>query len=214
MSSIPPPKRERNAVETKKRLLDAAEEEFASKGFAGARLREVANAAGVQQALIHHYFADKEGLYQAVLDRAIAETTLGSWNILSRVSGFDSLLDAFVDLLLEFFSSHPHLLSIVRLDAASGSNTAVALLRDRTKPVFDAVKKIIEQLQRDQKIRADLPPDEIVIATLSMIIFPFQEARMLEALGPAVGHSPDQLALRKKVIFAFVSQGVGLATKG
>lgn len=211
-STPPPPKRERNATETKKRLLDAAEEEFASKGFAGARLREVANVAGVQQALIHHYFADKEGLYQAVLDRAIAETTLGSWNILGRVSGFESLLDAFVDLLLEFFSSHPHLLAIVRLDAASGSNTAVALLRDRTKPVFDAVKKIIEQLQRDQKIRSDLPADEIVIATLSMIIFPFQEARMLEALGPEVSHAPGQLAIRKQIVVAFVSGGVKLTT--
>src|SRR4051794_30056411 len=62
------PRRERNAAATQKRLLDAAESEFAARGFAGARLREIADTAGVQPALIHHYFVDKQGLYRAVLD--------------------------------------------------------------------------------------------------------------------------------------------------
>ena len=63
----PSARRERNADATKARLLAAAESEFAAKGFDGARLGNIAKAAGVQQALIHHYFADKEGLYREVL---------------------------------------------------------------------------------------------------------------------------------------------------
>ena len=61
----------RTAEATRRRILDAAEQEFAARGFAGARLREIAGAARVQPALIHHYFADKSGLYEAVLDRGL-----------------------------------------------------------------------------------------------------------------------------------------------
>lgn len=211
-SNPPPGKRERNAVETKKKLLDAAEEEFAAKGFGGARLREVAAAVGVQQALIHHYFTDKEGLYQAVLDRAIAETTMGSWTILQRSPDFQTLLHSFVELLVDFFADHPNLLAIVRLDAAAGTNAAVSILRDRTKPVYEAVRKILEQLQRDNKIRSDLLADEIVILTLSMIVFPFQEAKLLEALGPAVDNTRERLDARKRSIIAFVTRGVMLSS--
>lgn len=47
-------------------LLDAALEEFSAKGFAGARVRDIANRAGVSKDLIAYHFGDKEGLYLAV----------------------------------------------------------------------------------------------------------------------------------------------------
>src|SRR3989442_1075637 len=76
--------RVRSSIESKKRILDAAESEFAAKGMDGARLGSIARAAGVQQALIHHYFIDKAGLYEAVVERAISAITTEGWDILSR----------------------------------------------------------------------------------------------------------------------------------
>ena len=56
-------KKERNAADKKERILRAAEKEFSAKGFDGARLSAIAKEADVQQALIHHYFEDKERLH-------------------------------------------------------------------------------------------------------------------------------------------------------
>ena len=81
----PAPKKERNAVETKRRILEAAETEFAAKGFDGARLGTIARAASVQQALIHHYFGDKEGLHGEVVRSGLAAMTEGVWELLSRM---------------------------------------------------------------------------------------------------------------------------------
>jgi AcrR family transcriptional regulator len=80
-----PPRKERNALETKRRILEAAEGEFAAKGFDGARLGTIARAAAVQQALIHHYFGDKEGLHGAVVRSGLAAMTEGVWELLSRM---------------------------------------------------------------------------------------------------------------------------------
>lgn len=79
------PRRERNALETKRRILEAAEGEFAAKGFDGARLGTIARAASVQQALIHHYFGDKEGLHGEVVRSGLAAMTEGVWELLSRM---------------------------------------------------------------------------------------------------------------------------------
>lgn len=50
-------------------ILDAAEKVFAERGFAGTAMREVARAANVSQALLHHHFGTKNGLYEAVKRR-------------------------------------------------------------------------------------------------------------------------------------------------
>ncbi len=81
----PGPRKERNALETKRRILEAAESEFAAKGFDGARLGTIARAASVQQALIHHYFGDKEGLHGEVVRSGLAAMTEGVWELLSRM---------------------------------------------------------------------------------------------------------------------------------
>jgi len=62
----------RDAEATKGRILDAAEEEFAKGGLLGARTEAIAANIGVTKSMIFYHFGDKEGLYQAVLERAIA----------------------------------------------------------------------------------------------------------------------------------------------
>jgi TetR/AcrR family transcriptional regulator len=54
---------------TRAAILDAAEELFAERGFAGTSMRALAEAADTSQPLLHHHFGTKRGLYSAVKDR-------------------------------------------------------------------------------------------------------------------------------------------------
>lgn len=54
-------------------ILDAAETVFAKSGFAGASMREIAEHAGVAQALIHYHFKNKEKLFEAMTARRSSE---------------------------------------------------------------------------------------------------------------------------------------------
>ncbi|MEU5045314.1 TetR/AcrR family transcriptional regulator [Streptomyces griseorubiginosus] len=58
--------RQVDADRTRAALLDAALEEFAARGFAGARVRDIADRAGVSKDLVNYHFGSKEGLYLAV----------------------------------------------------------------------------------------------------------------------------------------------------
>ena len=53
---------------TRDSILAAARAAFAERGFDGASMREIAAAAGVDQALIHHYFGSKQQLFVAAME--------------------------------------------------------------------------------------------------------------------------------------------------
>lgn len=55
-------------AKTREAILVAAIDEFAERGFAGARTESIAKSAAVNKAMLHYYYHDKETLYNAVLD--------------------------------------------------------------------------------------------------------------------------------------------------
>jgi len=61
--------RRRDPERTKARILDAAKVEFGAKGFAAARISDIADRAGVNKQLISYYFGGKEGLFQELTTR-------------------------------------------------------------------------------------------------------------------------------------------------
>ncbi|WP_344278988.1 TetR/AcrR family transcriptional regulator [Actinomadura napierensis] len=58
-----PGERKLDAERSRRLLLDAAMDEFAAKGYAGARVQDIADRAGVNKQLINYYFGGKHGLY-------------------------------------------------------------------------------------------------------------------------------------------------------
>lgn len=69
MSTKTRPRRDKEA--TKAALLTAGAEAFGAQGFDGATLDGIAEAAGVNKAMVAYYFGDKAGLFQAILEEAV-----------------------------------------------------------------------------------------------------------------------------------------------
>lgn len=98
----------------RERIVDAARAEFAAKGFRGATLRSIAAAAGVDVALIAHYFGSKAGLFAETLDLppdAVATVTR------ALASPPDQLAHALTAAYLGLWespSTGPQLLAVVR----------------------------------------------------------------------------------------------------
>lgn len=67
--------RQRDPERSRELLLNAALDEFSAKGFAGARVQDIAARAGVNKQLISYYFGGKEGLYRAIEQRWLEQET-------------------------------------------------------------------------------------------------------------------------------------------
>jgi AcrR family transcriptional regulator len=229
----PAPRKERNALETKRRILEAAESEFAAKGFDGARLGTIARAAAVQQALIHHYFGDKEGLHGEVVRSGLAAMTEGVWELLSRmdappkpakakatkavangaakatakntsVNELRTLAEAFVELLLKFFATNGSFLAILRHEARRDGDGAAKIVHGSVGPIFDGVVARIDAMRARGDVKKDVDARHLVLSCVAMVAFPFQEEPFVKAIWPADWHGEAFLEERKKHIVAMI----------
>ena len=66
-------RKKRISMTTKNKILDAAEQLFADKGFNGTSLREITGAAGVNLAAVNYHFGSKKELIKAVMSRYMDE---------------------------------------------------------------------------------------------------------------------------------------------
>jgi AcrR family transcriptional regulator len=221
---VTPQKKERNALETKRRILEAAEGEFAAKGFDGARLGTIARAASVQQALIHHYFGDKAGLHGEVVRSGLTAMTEGVWEILSRMdaprraskkkvaasgkreshAALRALAEAFVDLLLRFFATNGSFLAILRHEARRDGDGAAKIVHGSVGPIFEGIVARLDTMRARGEVKKDIDARHLVLSCVAMVAFPFQEEPFVAAIWPADWHGKAFLEERKKHIVAMI----------
>jgi AcrR family transcriptional regulator len=112
------PKR-RDAAASRERLLSAAAAEFVAHGVAGARVDRIAAAASANKRLIYDYFGDKDGLFDAVLER-FTEQAVGA----VPIDAHD--LPAYAGRLYDYHWDHPNLLRLVTWARLEGRTTRSA----------------------------------------------------------------------------------------
>jgi AcrR family transcriptional regulator len=130
------------AAATELRILRAAEAAFARRGLAGTRVREIAQAAGVNAATLYLYFASKRALYQAVLDR-------GFRPIAELVERFDAdgerreSVELLVREVLGHLGSRPDLSRLIYQEAIARGELLPHLARTWFRPLFERIARHI-----------------------------------------------------------------------
>ncbi len=94
-------------IGSRNRILDAAEDLFARRGFAGIGMREVAETAGMGKSSLFHHFKSKAELYAAVVGRIL--DLFDRRTMAALAAGGDPLarFDRWIDALMDTFAEHP-----------------------------------------------------------------------------------------------------------
>ena len=213
MPTIPPkPKRERNPEETRRRILDAAEVEFARKGYDGTRLRDVALAVGVHHALLHHYFKDKEGLFRSVLERAIGSVSSKAFELLRTTGDIRALTVSFVETLVSFLADNQRLALILHFASLDEGSPAFTICEEigflLVKPLLDATTTAIKAGQQAGLLREDIDAQAIVIAGLGTVAFPFHSDQLIKSVFGRDPRSPAEVERHKRAAIALILEGV------
>ena len=149
----------RDIQETKKRLLEAATNEFAQRGIAGARVDRIAELAGCSKALIYDYFGNKDQLFDVVYDALVVA-------FVQEVPIDASDLAGYAGRLFDQYQACPEILRLAIWDILErgGSGTQLEAIQAANQHKIAA----IEQAQRDGRVSNRWSPAEILMLIVGM----------------------------------------------
>ncbi len=134
----------RRGEETAELILDAAEECFARKGYAGTTLRAVADSVGIRIPSLYNHFESKESLYQAVLERGmspILEVLSGSVGTDGESSSEPTYL---IREIMTLLGQRPNLPRLIQYELLAGGDHLAPILENWLRP---AITRSLEMLQ-------------------------------------------------------------------
>ena len=137
-------RRGRSAGATRTELLDVATAEFARLGYHGARVDEIAARSSTTKRMIYYYFGDKDGLFEAVLERAYAGAREAERRLdLSSMEPREALA-RLIEHTLRWHAAHPE---VARLVAAENALDATHLRRSAAQvSANQAIVELIDDI--------------------------------------------------------------------
>jgi AcrR family transcriptional regulator len=150
----PAPKRERatqqRALETRRKIIDAAVQEFGALGFEGASTRTIANQAGVQHTLVTYHFQTKEGLWREAMSSIFADYKHTFDARLQGLRGVDDAtkLRLIHEDFIRYGARHLNFHRMMAQVAAKPSPQLDWLVETYLRETFDARAKMIRSAQK------------------------------------------------------------------
>lgn len=201
--------------DTKAKILEAATSVFSEIGFAGARVDEIAERAGVNKAMLYYHVGGKDELYAAVLtetiDKAYEAIRAASASSDDPVTRMQRVLDAFA----HFGTSNPQFVPIMLREIASGGATLPDETLQRMAKAFRIVADILADGMKRGTFRANDPllTHVSVIGSMMFLVAtqPIRE-RLARVAGVEHRHSLEDLAAHTGELFMGGLKSTGKST--
>jgi AcrR family transcriptional regulator len=178
------------APDTKAEVLAAARSSFAEKGYRGTTIRAVAAAAGVDPALVHHYFGSKDDLFLAALQMPVDPRELLAPVI---AAGPDGAGERLLRTFLAVWDDPETQAQLVAVFRSVLSADGATLLKEGFIPVI--VTPVLSHLVRDRpEVRIPLVASQVVglIVTRYVVAFPpmaqLSAEEVVARMGPVLQH--------------------------
>ncbi len=178
----------------------AARKVFTQKGFAGARMDDIAREAGMNRALLHYYFRSKEKMFDMIFEQRMGEFFSGLARIMTSNLELMQKIGAIVEHDISMISAQPDLPMFIMQELAQNPQRLLAhaassgarpdmLLKAFTVQVKDAI---------DQNRIRPIDAGQLLINIMSLSIYPFIAKPMIKALKGLDDTAFDKMMKKRK----------------
>jgi AcrR family transcriptional regulator len=178
-------------ADARARILAAAAEVFASIGFAGARVDDIAARAGVNKAMLYYHVGDKDKLYATVLTDTIDRVPPALRAAIAEADTPAEKLQCVLDTLASLPASNPHFVPIMLREIASGGATLRDEMLVRMAGIFRVVADVLAEGVKGKDFRATDPLlTHVSLIGMMMFLIASQPVRARIARFAGVKHAP------------------------
>lgn len=160
--------------DTEAQILEAAKKIFIQKGFAGARMQEIAEAANINKSMLHYYFRDKKSLFEKILDNTVQlvfpKLIVAIQSEGAVIEKLEKIVHTYIDTVLK----NPYVPLFI-LHELSQNRTDFASRIKAKLNIHEVLNRFLEQISEEQQqgILKPIPPNQLLLSVLSLVIFPF-----------------------------------------
>lgn len=193
---------------TEEKILEAAKRVFQRKGYDGTKMSDIAKEAGINQALLHYYYRNKDRLFQSVYHHAILTLFPKITDILNTENPLEEKIRLFVDTYYQLLSENPFLPVFIMHEMSSHP--------ERIKKFFTShhlirPKKMLEQYREGVKCGKyfDMEPEQFFVNLIALCVIPFAAKPVIQtALGMDDAMYSRFIQVRQKQLADWIIHGM------
>ena len=174
----------RDADRSQATILAAARDEFAEFGLGGARVDRIAERAGLNKRLIYYYFADKETLFQAVLEQAYRDIRASEAQLhladLEPVTAVRRL----IEFTWDYYLAHPEFITLLNSANLHKARHLAESRRARelNSPLIETLAAVLERGRREGSFRGGVDPVQLYVSIAGLAYFYLSNSHTLSAV--------------------------------
>lgn len=165
---------------TEEQILVAAKKIFVTKGMVGARMQDIADEAGINKALLHYYFKNKERLFDVIFQAAAGKLFPKLNAIFESEKPLFEKIEQFCTEYIDVVIENPYLPLFVLNEI--NRDPERFLTKVWTKQNRPTPEKFLAQIEKDMKkgIIKRISPLHLLMNLISMTVFPFMAKPMFQ----------------------------------
>ena len=186
---------------TEEKIFNAARIIFQKKGFAGARMQEIADEAGINKAMLHYCFKNKQLLFKAVFIKAFEQLAPQINAIFNSDETVFDKIRKFTSNYISFVIDNPYLPQFVIQEMNNNPEFVMSFLNHENRPNPDL---LISQIEKEiaTGIIKPISPKQLLLDIFSMTVFPFAAQIMVKGILQISDSEFNQLMEERKTSIA------------
>lgn len=195
-------------ISAEQKILEAAKYIFFDKGLAGARMQDIADAAGINKALLHYYFRSKEKLFENIFTEATQNLFPKLNSILESEQPVFEKIEMICIEYINQLQRVPYLPMFILSEASRQPDIFLKKIWSKHKPPLKAFVEMIETAIKQGKIKP-VNPLQLLMNILSLSIFPFVAKPLFQQITTiSKKEFETMIEERKKIVPQIIIQSI------
>ncbi len=169
-------------LSTEQKILEAAKKVFLLRGLDGARTQDIANEAGINKAMLHYYFGDKERLFETVFDSLGEKIIPDLTAIVEQDLPIVVILDRIIHCYIDFVAENPQVPLFLISELTKDPERMKNLLNHTQN--FSKMQNFGIKLTQEMQAGTikQVNPMHLIINIIALSIFPFLAQPMIQSV--------------------------------
>ena len=192
-------------------ILNSAMKVFTRRGFAAARMEEIAKEAGINRALLHYYFRDKETMFNLIFETQFKEFFSGIGTILNTAKPLFEKIKEIVQHEIDVLTRHPDLARFIITEVAQQPERLIQYgqkMGINPRQILEVFNQQVDQEVLKDKI-IQIEGRQLLMNIMSLCVYPFAAKPIVKTMMQMDEKTFDQMMQkRKEGVYQFIIKAI------